>query len=109
MDHIGIVVEDLAAATDFFVQLGLEPRDTGMVAGGWVDRLVGTEGVRAENTMLQTPDGHARVELTKFHAPPAQGGNGHAPVNTLGLRHVTFAVDDLDAVVAGLRARGAEL
>jgi len=109
MDHIGIVVEDLVAATDFFVQLGLEPQGTGMVEGGWVDRIVGLEGVRAENTMLQTPDGHARVELTKFHAPPAQGGNGHAPVNTLGLRHVTFAVDDLDAVVAGLRARGAEL
>jgi catechol 2,3-dioxygenase-like lactoylglutathione lyase family enzyme len=74
-----------------------------------VDRVVGLDGVRAEIAMLQTPDGHGRLELTKFHTPSAQGGNRHAPANTPGIRHVAFAVEDIDAVVAGLRARGAEL
>ncbi len=109
MDHVGVVVEDLAAAIEFFVELGLELQGEATVEGRWVDRVVGLEGVRAEIAMLQTPDGHGRLELTKFHAPPAQGGSRHAPANTLGLRHVAFAVEDLDAVVAGLRARGAEL
>jgi catechol 2,3-dioxygenase-like lactoylglutathione lyase family enzyme len=109
MDHVGIVVDDLAAATEFFIELGLELRGGGPVEGRWVDRVVGLDGVRAEIAMLQTPDGHGRVELAKFHAPPAQGGDRHAPANTPGIRHVTFAVDDIDAVVEGLRARGAEL
>ncbi len=109
MDHVGIVVEDLAAATAFFLQLGLKLRGEGPVEGGWVDRVVGLEGVRAEIAMLETPDGHARVELAQFHAPPGQGGDRHAPANTPGIRHIAFAVDDIDAVLAGLRARGAEL
>jgi catechol 2,3-dioxygenase-like lactoylglutathione lyase family enzyme len=109
MDHVGIVVDDLAAAIDFFVELGLELQGEGLVEGRWVDRVVGLDGVRAEIAMLQTPDGHGRVELAKFHSPSTQGGNGHAPANTPGIRHVTFAVEDIDAVVAGLRARGAEL
>jgi catechol 2,3-dioxygenase-like lactoylglutathione lyase family enzyme len=108
MDHVGIVVDDLAAATEFFVELGLELQGEGSVEGRWVDRIVGLDGVRAEIAMLQTPDGHGRLELTKFHTPPTQGGNGHAPANTPGLRHVAFAVEDIDAVVTGLRARGAE-
>jgi catechol 2,3-dioxygenase-like lactoylglutathione lyase family enzyme len=74
-----------------------------------MDSIVGLEGVRAEIAMLQTPDGHGRLELTKFHTPSDQGGNRHAPANTPGIRHVVFAVEDIDAVVAGLRARGAEL
>jgi catechol 2,3-dioxygenase-like lactoylglutathione lyase family enzyme len=74
-----------------------------------VDRVVGLEGVRAEIAMMETPDGHGRLELTKFHAPSGRGGDRHAPANTPGMRHVAFAVDDIDAVVAGLRARDAEL
>jgi catechol 2,3-dioxygenase-like lactoylglutathione lyase family enzyme len=109
MDHVGIVVEDLAAATAFFVELGLELQGEGRVEGGWVDRVVGLEGVRAEIAMLQTPDGHARVELAKFHAPSGPDGDRHAPPNAPGIRHLAFAVDDIDAVVAGLRARGTEL
>jgi catechol 2,3-dioxygenase-like lactoylglutathione lyase family enzyme len=109
MDHVGIVVDDLAAATAFFVELGLELRGEGPVEGDWVDRVVGLEGVRAEIAMLETPDGHGRVELAKFHAPSSRGGDRHTPANTPGIRHLTFAVDDIDAIVAGLRARGAEL
>ena len=74
-----------------------------------LDRVVGLEGVRAEIAMLETPDGHGRVELSKFHAPPGRGGDRHAPANTPGIRHLTFLIDDIDAVVAGLRAHGAEL
>jgi catechol 2,3-dioxygenase-like lactoylglutathione lyase family enzyme len=109
MDHVGIVVDDLPAARSFFLALGLELQGEGSVEGGWVDRVVGLEGVRAEIAMMQTPDGQGRLELAKFHAPSGPGGDRHAPANTPGLRHVTFAVDDIDAVVAGLRARGAEL
>jgi catechol 2,3-dioxygenase-like lactoylglutathione lyase family enzyme len=109
MDHVGIVVDDLAAATEFFVELGLKLQGQGPVAGGWVDRVVGLEGVRAEIAMLQTPDGHGRIELAKFHAPSGPAGDRQAPANTPGIRHVTFAVDDIDAVVARLRVRGAEL
>jgi catechol 2,3-dioxygenase-like lactoylglutathione lyase family enzyme len=109
MDHVGIVVDDLAAAIEFFVQLGLELDGEGRVEGDWVDRIVGLEDVRAELAMLQTPDGHGRLELVKFHSPSAQGDDRDAPANAPGIRHVTFAVEDIDAVVTGLRARGAEL
>ena len=109
MEHVGIVVDDLASATAFFVELGLKLQGEGPVEGGWVDRIVGLEGVRAEIAMVETPDGHGRLELTKFHAPPGGGGDQHEPANTPGIRHVSFAVDDIDAVVARLRARGAEL
>jgi catechol 2,3-dioxygenase-like lactoylglutathione lyase family enzyme len=109
MDHVGIVVDDLEAATAFFVELGLKLQGEGTVEGGWVDRVVGLEGVRAEIAMVETPDGHSRLELVKFHAPSVRGGNGHAPANTLGIRHLTFAVDDIDAAVATVRARGGEL
>ena len=109
MEHVGIVVDDLAAATAFFVELGLELQGARPVEGGWVDRVVGLEGVRVEIAMMQTPDGHGRLELAKFHAPSGRGGERHAPANTPGIRHVAFAVDDIDAVVASLRACGAEL
>jgi catechol 2,3-dioxygenase-like lactoylglutathione lyase family enzyme len=109
MDHVGIVVDDLAAATAFFVELGLELQGEGSVEGGWVDRVVGLEGVRAEIAMMETPDGHGRLELTRFHAPSGRAGDPHAAANTAGIRHVAFAVDDVDAIVAGLRARGTEL
>jgi catechol 2,3-dioxygenase-like lactoylglutathione lyase family enzyme len=109
IEHVGIVVDDLATATAFFVELGLTLQGEGPVEGGWVDRVVGLEGVRAEIAMLETPDGHGRLELTKFHAPSSEGGDRHAPANTPGIRHIAFSVDDIDAVVASLRARGAEL
>jgi catechol 2,3-dioxygenase-like lactoylglutathione lyase family enzyme len=109
MDHVGIVVDDLAAATEFFVELGLEPQGDGSVEGGWVDRIVGLEGVQVDFAMMQTPDGNGRLELVKFDSPSYQGGDGHAPANAPGLRHVTFAVEDIDDVVARLQARGAEL
>ena len=109
MDHVGIVVDDLAAATAFFVELGLKLQGEASVEGGWVDRVVGLEGVRSEIAMLETPDGHGRLELSKFHAPPGRGGDRHAPANTPGIRHVTFAVDDIDAAVASVRAHGGEL
>lgn len=109
MDHVGIVVDDLAAATAFFVELGLKLQGEMPVEGGWVDRVVGLEGVRLESAMLETPDRHGRLELVEFHAPSGPSGDRHAPANTPGLRHLAFAVDDIDAVVAGLQARGAEL
>jgi catechol 2,3-dioxygenase-like lactoylglutathione lyase family enzyme len=109
MDHVGIVVDDLASATEFFVELGLEPQGDGSVEGRWVDRIVGLEGVQVDFAMMQTPDGNGRLELVKFHSPSSQGGDGHAPANAPGIRHVTFAVEDIDDVVARLQARGAEL
>jgi catechol 2,3-dioxygenase-like lactoylglutathione lyase family enzyme len=109
LEHVGIVVDDLAAATEFFGQLGLELLGEGPVEGRWVDRVVGLEGVRAEIAMMQTPDGYGRLELTKFHTPSDQDDNRPARANTPGIRHVAFAVEGIDAVVAGLRARGAEL
>ena len=108
MEHVGIVVDDLAAATEFFVELGLVLQGEGPVEGRWVDRVVGLEGVRADIAMMQTPDGNGRLELTKFHSPSSQSDNRHGPANTPGIRHIAFVVEDIDAVVAGLRARGAE-
>ena len=109
MDHVGIVVDDLAAAIRFFVDLGLELEGEMAVGGGWVDRIVGLEGVRSDIAMLRTADGHGRIELSTFHSPPSQGADSPAPANARGLRHVSFEVDDVAAIVAGLRARGAEL
>ena len=109
MDHVGVVVDDLAAATAFFLALGLELRGEGQVEGGWVDGVVGLEGVRVGYAMVETPDGHGRLELVKFHSPSVRGGDGHAPASTLGIRHVAFEVDDIDAAVAAVRAHGGEL
>jgi catechol 2,3-dioxygenase-like lactoylglutathione lyase family enzyme len=80
-----------------------------LVEGGWVDRVVALEGIRAELAMMETPDGHGRLELIKFHAPSGPGGDRHAPANTPGIRHIAFVVDDIDAAVAGVRAHSAEL
>jgi catechol 2,3-dioxygenase-like lactoylglutathione lyase family enzyme len=109
MDHVGIVVEDLADAVAFFLELGLELHGEATVEGDWVDRVVGLEGVRSQIAMLQTPDGHGRLELTKFDSPLTDGGHQRVAANAPGIRHVTFAVDDIDAVLARLQARGAEL
>ena len=109
MDHVGIVVDDLASATEFFAELGLVPQGEGSVEGRWVDRIVGLEGVRADLVMMQTPDGKSRLELVKFKSPPSHGDNRHVPANASGIRHIAFAVEDIEDVIAGLRARGGEL
>jgi catechol 2,3-dioxygenase-like lactoylglutathione lyase family enzyme len=109
MDNVGIVVEDLDAAIAFFVELGLELDGAAAVEGRWVDRVVGLDGVRVDIAMVRTPDGHSRLELTKFHTPTAVSAEPNAPANTLGIRRIMFAVDDIDDVVARLRAHGAEL
>jgi catechol 2,3-dioxygenase-like lactoylglutathione lyase family enzyme len=109
MDHVGIVVDDLAAATAFFVELGFKTQGEGSVDGDWVGRIVGLEGVHTKFAMVETPDGHGRLELIEFQTPAAEGGDTRAPANTRGIRHIAFIVDDIDAVVATARARGAEL
>jgi catechol 2,3-dioxygenase-like lactoylglutathione lyase family enzyme len=109
MDHVGIVVDDLEAATEFFIELGFERQGSGQVEGRWVDRIVALDGVRVDFAMMQTPDGHGRLELIRFRSPPSQGDESHAPANTRGLRHLAFVVDDIDAVLAGLRTHGGEL
>jgi catechol 2,3-dioxygenase-like lactoylglutathione lyase family enzyme len=87
MEHVGIVVDDLAAATEFFAELGLVLQGEGAVEGRWVDRIVGLEGVRTEFAMMQTSDGNGRLELVKFHSPSSQGDNRHAPANVSATSH----------------------
>ena len=109
MDNVAIVVDDLKAAIAFFVELGLELEGEATVEGRWVDRVVGLDGVRSDIAMLRTPDGHSRLELTKFQTPPATTTQPNAPPNTLGMGRIMFAVDDIDEVLARLQASGAEL
>ena len=110
MDNVGIVVDDLKAAIAFFVELGLELEGETTVEGASVDRTVGLDGVRSDIAMLRTPDGHSRLELSKFHTPTAVSAEPKsAPVNTLGIRRIMFAVDDIEDVLARLQATGAEL
>jgi len=110
MDNVLIVVDDLEAAKAFFTELGMELEGETQVEGPWVDGTVGLDGVRADIAMLRTPDGHGRVELSKFHTPPAVRAEPEsAPSNALGIRRIMFAVDDIDDVVARLRGHGGEL
>jgi catechol 2,3-dioxygenase-like lactoylglutathione lyase family enzyme len=110
MDNVLVVVDDLEAAKAFFAELGMELEGEATNEGPWVDRIIGLEGVRADLAMMRTPDGHGRIELTKFHTPPAVTPEPEsAPVNTLGLRRIMFSVEDIDDVVARLRRHGAEL
>lgn len=110
MDNVLIVVEDLEAARAFFAELGMELEGETTVEGPWVGQVIGLTDVRADIVMMQTPDGHNRVELTKFHTPPAiRAEPENAPANTLGIRRIMFAVNDIDDVVARLRTHGAEL
>lgn len=110
MDNVLIVVDDLEAAKAFFLELGMELEGQTQVEGRWVDQILALENVRSEIALLRTPDGHGKVELSKFHSPAAvRGESKHTPVNTLGIRRIMFAVDDVDAVVARLRKHGAEL
>ena len=109
MDNVGIIVDDLQAAIAFFGELGLELEGETTVEGELVDRVVGLDGVRSDIAMLRTPDGHGRVELSRFHTPPATTAEPNAPVNTLGIRRIMFVVDDIEEVLARLQALGAEL
>ena len=110
MDNVLIVVSDLEAAVAFFAALGLEVEGEATVQGPSVDRLIGLDGVRSDIVMMRTPDGHGRVELDRFHTPAAVRAEPEdAPVNTLGIRRIMFAVDDLDAVLGRLRGKGAKL
>jgi len=107
---VSVVVDDLEAAIAFFIALGMELEGTAPVEGTSVDRVSGLDGVRADIAMVRTPDGHGRLELTKYHAPAVVSAQPeNAPANTLGLRSVMFAVDDIDATVASMRGHGAEL
>jgi catechol 2,3-dioxygenase-like lactoylglutathione lyase family enzyme len=109
MDHAGLTVGDMDAAVAFFTALGMEHAGGTTVAGEEVDRIVGLDGVESDVVMLQTPDGHGRIELSSFRSPPAEPGPGRALINVVGLRHVCFQVDDMDAAVATAREHGGEL
>ncbi|GAA3237745.1 VOC family protein [Actinocorallia longicatena] len=109
MDNVLIVVEDLDAVIAFFVELGMELEAKGPLEGTWAERVIGLENVRQDYAMLRTPDGHGKVELAKFHQPsPLTPDPANPPANTLGLRRIMFAVDDLDDTIARLRPHGAE-
>ena len=110
MDNVLIVVEDLEAAKAFFAELGMELEGETQVQGPMVDKTVGLNDVRADITMMRTPDGHGKVELSKFHTPPAVRAEPEdAPSNALGMRRIMFLVDDVDEAVRRLRGHGAEL
>src|ERR1700730_9639948 len=109
MDNVGIVVEDLAPAIEFFRELGLELEGRGMVEGEWAGRVTGLGDQRVEIAMMRTPDGHGRLELSRFLEPPVVADHRTAPVNALGYLRVMFTVDDLDQTLTRLTERGAEL
>jgi catechol 2,3-dioxygenase-like lactoylglutathione lyase family enzyme len=110
MDNVLVVVEDLEAAKAFFAELGMEVEGEATVEGPWVDHTIGLQDVRADITMMKVPDGEGRVELTRYHRPTAvRAEPADAPANALGIRRLMFAVEDIDDVVARLRAHGAEL
>ena len=109
LEHIGVVVDDLAAATAFFVALGLELEGETSVEGQLVDQVNGLEGVRADIVMLRTPDGGSKLELAKYRSPSHDGDGGPPAPNAPGIRHILFVVDDVEASLASLRAHGGEL
>src|ERR687897_3655297 len=109
LDNVGIVVEDLAVAIEFFGELGLELEGRGFVEGEWAGRVTGLGDQRVEIAMLRTPDGHGRLELSHFLVPHVVADHREAPVNALGYLRVMFAVDDIDETLARLRKHGAEL
>lgn len=109
MDNVGIVVEDLSGAIDFFRELGLELEGQATIEGEWAGRVTGLGEQRVEIAMMRTPDGHGRIELSRFLSPPVIADHRNAPVNALGYLRVMFAVDGIDEMVERLRQRGAEL
>lgn len=109
MDNVGIVVEDLGMAIDFFRELGLDLEGRAMIEGEWAGRITGVPGQRVEIAMMRTPDGHSRLELSRFLAPPVIADHRNAPVNALGYLRVMFAVDDLDETLERLYKHGVQL
>ncbi len=109
MDNVGIVVDDLEGAIDFFRELGLELEGRATIDGEWAGRVTGLAGQRVEIAMMRTPDGHGRVELSRFLTPPVVADHRNAPVNALGYLRVMFAVDDLDDTLERLTRRGAQV
>jgi len=109
MDNLGIVVEDLAATIDFFRELGLELEGQGTIEGEWAGRVTGLGDQHVEIAMMRTPDGHSRLELSRFIRPPVVSDHRNAPVNALGYLRVMFTVDDIDETLERLRTRGAQL
>ena len=109
MDNVGIVVESLDTAISFFVELGLRLEGRAMIEGEWAGRITGLRSQRVEIAMLVTPDGHSRLELSRFLSPPVVADHRNAPVNALGYLRVMFTVDDIDETIARLRERGAQL
>jgi catechol 2,3-dioxygenase-like lactoylglutathione lyase family enzyme len=109
MDNVGIVVEDLAETIDFFRELGLELEGQATIEGEWAGRVTGLGNQHVEIAMMRTPDGHSRLELSRFLTPPVVEDHRNAPVNALGYLRVMFTVDDIDQTLERLRARGAEL
>jgi len=109
LDHVGVVVNDLEAATEFFLDLGLEREGATSVQGEWVDNIVGLKDVRADVVIVQTPDGSGKLELAKFHTPADTERPQAAAANRLGIRHILFAVEGLDAILDKLRAKGFDL
>ena len=110
MDNVAIVVDDLDAAVRFFTELGMELESTASIEGLFADRTVGLDGIRSDIAMMRTPDGHSKLELTKYHNPAASAAEpANPPPNTLGLHRVMFAVDDIDDTIARLHTHGAEL
>jgi catechol 2,3-dioxygenase-like lactoylglutathione lyase family enzyme len=109
MDNVGIVVDDLDAAVEFFMELGLELEGRAPVEGDWADGVTGLPGMRVEIAMMRTPDGHGRLELSRFLAPPVVADHRGAPVNALGYLRVMFTVEDIDDTLVRLQRRGATL
>ncbi len=109
MDNVGIVVEDLPGTIAFFRELGLELEGQATIEGEWSGRVTGLRGQRVEIAMMRTPDGHSRIELSRYLTPPAIADHRNAPVNALGYLRVMFAVDDIDDTLTRLRERGAQL
>ena len=109
MDNVGIVVENIDAAIEFFTELGLDLEGRAPIEGEWAESVTGLRSMRVEIAMMRTPDGHSRLEISRFLAPPVVADHRRAPVNALGYLRVMFAVDDIDDTLARLRSRGAEL
>jgi catechol 2,3-dioxygenase-like lactoylglutathione lyase family enzyme len=109
MDNVGIVVEDIDAAVEFFTELGLGLEGRATIEGEWAGRITGLRDQRVEIAMMRTPDGHSRLELSRFLTPPVVADHRNDPVNALGYLRVMFAVEDIDDTVARLRKRGAQL
>jgi catechol 2,3-dioxygenase-like lactoylglutathione lyase family enzyme len=109
LEHVAIVVDDLAAAVAFFAELGLDLEGEATLESPTVDRLSGLDGVRSDIAMMRTPDGHGRLELIKYHTPPGLGGDPDAPPNAPGIRHIVFSVEGIEDVIDRLRSHGAEV